>query len=190
MELIEDRLPPAVARPRFRFGLKFVFVITTVLCLLFGYQAVRRLRANQLRSRHIALVTVFDKNLLETPPTTHISTSPSATTIWTGDILQQTYHIRASATKSFVLTIDPPLDGKSNLTIAKQLADHFGNGLDKIDLRAVDLSNPGEPDSVRTAWESPERGILLLIEVRISAVANSKLAHVSAVLIHNEDVWP
>jgi hypothetical protein len=172
----------------FRFGLKTIFVVMTILCLWFGYQTIHHQRFEQMHARYAALVKAVQESINQAPFGTHFAprTGPG---LWTGPN-ENRERIRTAVTTTIPLTIDSPFNNESNDAIANELLDDYGRPLAELGLRPDDLSNFTDPDTYRRAWQQPEFGIVVLFEIRMTTVPNTKEAIVTAILIHNEDVWP
>ena len=177
-------------RPRFRFGLKSLFVVMTILCAWLGYRAVRHYQFEQIRSRHIALVKAIHANLDEIPANTSRATVQRDSRPWSGSMEFHKFLIRNAVTMAASLTIGPALAVESDKDIARKLLTHYGRGLADLGLQSVDLSTQTEPETQRVVWQSPDYGIVLVIDARVLGTADAKQADITFLLIHNEDAWP
>ncbi|HEX3600113.1 MAG TPA: hypothetical protein VHU84_08210 [Lacipirellulaceae bacterium] len=185
-ELLAEQ--PSTRPTSFRFGLKTIFVVMTILCLWFGYQAIHHQRFEQMRARQSALVKAVQDSMNEAPSGTHIAPR-SGPARWSGRN-ESRDRIRTAVTTTIPLRIDPPFNIQSNDAIANELLDDYGRRLIEIGLKPDDLGNFADPDTYRRAWQLPEYGVLVLFEIRMTTVPNTKQAVVTSILIHNENVWP
>ncbi|MFO0790502.1 MAG: hypothetical protein U0805_13690 [Pirellulales bacterium] len=183
-----EQIPELPLVVRFRFGLKTLLVVMTVMCLYLGYEAVRERRAEQLRARDMALVAAVRSSLSKVPHGTSLR-SPAAQT-WPGSLWRHKFHLRVAASQSISLSVDSSFDHISDYDVSKSLLEFFGRDMEAIGLAETNLSDAEDPILLRSAWQCAEEGTLVLIEVRMGSLPTSRTAIVSMVLIHNEDVWP
>ena len=143
--------PPSTLPTGFRFGLKTIFVVMTILCVWFGYQAIHHQRFEQVRARHSALVKAVQDSMSQAPPGTQIA-AQNGYAMWTGRN-ESRDRICTAVTTTIPLRIDPSFNKESNQAIAGELLDGYGRRLVELGLKPDDLGNFADPDTYRRAWQ-------------------------------------
>ncbi len=200
MELIEIRLPPAVARPRFRFGLKALFLFTTLLCVWLGYKYERVRRANELIARHQAVLEVIVRRIA-TPPegTFYVFGRESADQLlyklsFPGEhFRRQTIldvgHSASSMTQDEIIDVSKLLATKKPNDVVVQLAHYYGADLASVGLQLTTSGyrgNHGDLSVSRDVWNSPNNDLVVVIDAEIDP--KSQRAFVSVMLIDGQQL--
>jgi hypothetical protein len=178
MHLDDSSPQPISFRPR--FGLKLLFIATTVLAVHFGYRAARERSIAEIVGRHNAVLTQLRDNMSSTPDGLTMFQTPPPRPMrptqsyrpppWPGDfgvpaILSKQGKLTGSATSTFLLTPIPsrgiPLPGSHR---ASQIRQHYEREFTTVGLTRTMTA---DGDHAATAmWTMEGMDIVVLIDVR------------------------
>ncbi len=122
-------------RRSFRYSLKALLLLVTLLCFWLGVNAWRNHRADEMASRRNAVYSTLLKNLTEPPPDTDIFSG-----IGTFDLALQSRgrewilaneNSRGFDTEQLVLTLGPTLLKQPRTEVVHSIGKYMGRGLDK-----------------------------------------------------------
>ena len=206
-----SRLSP---RRRFRFGLRTLFIVMTVLCLWLGYRVIRERRAAEILARHEAILSVLVKQVDTAPTSTFYSISSH-----NGDELLDRFgypdkrfrratalrvdHSDSTTRQKLVVDVSKLLDSKTHpTTIADQLIQLYGRALVPLGFvqtlshgdtisQGNSIAQGGKTIAVETSlgacrgiWSSPNGDINVVIDGQV--FAPSKQAIVTVLLIDSQ----
>lgn len=127
-------------RRRFRFSLKALLLVVTLLCICLGVHAWRNHRADEMISRRNAVYNTLLKNLAEPPPDTDIFAGIS-----TLDLALQSRgrewtlangNSRGFDTDQTVLTLGPTLLKQPRTEVVRSIGKYVGRDLDQCGLNS------------------------------------------------------
>ena len=186
-------------RGRFRFGLKSLLVVMTIVCVYLGWRTARHLQATAIVARSNAVLNVIESNMAAAPPNTSFVTplhlrQRSATFQKRArpdqadqtDRLGQVFgggSLYSMATRSEPLDIMQLLTTGNAAAASVQIRSHYERGLAKLGLRRA-MTGDGEKSTA--IWQMPEHGLYVIIDVDADPVR--KQADVRAIFLHSESL--
>lgn len=164
---------------RFRFGLKTLFVVMTVLCFWLGGQVVRYRQSAAVVARYHAVSAALEQKMMTAPlntrfirvdvPLPSIERSSDKWRFRTTEIW--TWWLDIS---KFPVTIDIGDAGTKIRT-------YYERGLDDLGLVRTATTGGANASAI---WEMPQHGVYVIVDVHIDAAL--KQAHVRLVFLQNE----
>jgi hypothetical protein len=191
---LDDAAPPTVPPPRrqFRFGLKALFIVMTLLCVWLGYKFARERRAAEMLSRRQAVYNTLIKNLSKPTADTHIKFAAELLRMALAS-RDERWILSSGTSRTYAedhleLTLGPTISSMSGDKIVGEIADHVGRGLNQCGL----YWNGGLTQSVGPAWrhvgswqQDPVPEFTILIEV-VAEPAQSKSALIWVAVVENQ----
>jgi hypothetical protein len=218
MHTIEPPLSkPIKPRFRFRFGLKAIFVVVTVLCLWLGYKAARERRADGILARHDAVLATLVKQIATPPAHTFYSISPGSEDEllyrlgypgrqFRRATVLRVDHSGSTTSQNLKIDVSKLLDGNTNpVTVADQLIQHYGGALAPIGFvqtlthgdstsQGSSTTQDGKTIAIETQlgecrgiWSSAKSDISVVIDGKV--FAPSKQAIVSILVIDSQQLY-
>jgi hypothetical protein len=190
------------SRRLFRFGLKSIFILMTILCIWLGIHAARDRRAREMVAINHAVFEALAKNATAQPKDAYFVMSASirqstASFIKKSRLDSETQRrqiaslfnggrLYATSTFDVPLNVEKALSVDSPEQVSRRLLGHYENGLAEAGLKRS-LSSSGE--SSMAIWEMPDHGLSTIIDVVVSP--ERQQARVRTIFIQNDQlsVW-
>jgi len=171
-----EQTPSAPRRWRFRFGLKALFVVVTVLCVWLGYKSARERRAAEMIARHNALLDAIVKNIATPPSNTFYRLNPGSEDelnrrfgrTWANNDFQRTAILRTGSNASVEiqnLTLD--ISGMGREDVGRQLLSHYSQKLEKLKLKRKISDEVGAHATY--IWTSQDNEFTIIVDAHMAA---------------------
>lgn len=188
--------PPLMKRlkPRFqfRFGLKSLFVVMTILCVWLGYTVARNRKADEMIDRHNELLDRIIKNIATPPANTfyRLNNPGSEDELarqlgrsWPGDNFQRLAILRTGTNASTAiqnLTLD--ISGIKRDEIGQQLIEHYSQRLEALKLKRTITDFVGPTSTA--VWTSQSNELTVVIDAHLEP--DAQMANIRILLIDSQ----
>ena len=184
------RLKP---RFQFRFGLKSLFIVMTILCVWLGCKFARERRAADMIARHNALLDTIVKNIATPPANTFYRLNPGSEDelnkrlgrTWPGDNFQRASILRTGTNASIAiqnLTLD--ITRMPREETGQQLLNHYSQGLETLKLKRTISDAVG--DNATYVWISQGNEFTVIVDAQTTA--DIPTANVRILLIDSQQL--
>lgn len=186
----------------FRFGLKSLFVLMTVLCIWLGTRAARDRQAREMVAINHAVVDALEKNTTAEPKEAEF-VMPASIRQSTASFMKKNRpdsetqrrqitsffdggRLYSTSTFDVPLNVQKALAADSPENVSRRLMGHYERGLAETGLNRT-VSGGGE--SSMAIWQMPAHGISVIIDVNVNP--ERKQARVRAIFIQNDkmSIW-
>jgi hypothetical protein len=197
----EARHGASPALSRFRFRLKTLFVLVTLVSLWLGYKTIREQHAAAILNRRNAVLDIIITNVATPPTDTFYRINPgSMDNLGTslgrsspGDRFYRDAILRAGGTgtissQNLLVDVSMLLKDHTRVSAARLLVGHYASGLAKIGL--VRRLNTDEArtshGSAKDVWTAPHNQLTVIIDTEIAA--DDLQAHVRILFIDSQQL--
>lgn len=193
---------PPPGRRLFRFGLKSLFILMTVLCIWLGIRAARDRRAREMVAVNHAVLEALEKNVTAEPKDAHF-VMPASIRQSTANFLKKSRpdseaqrrqianlfdggRLYTTSTFDVPLNVEKALAADSPTNVSTRLVAHYGRGLAEAGLN---LTVSGGGESSMAIWHMPDHGVSVIIDVNVDS--DTKQARVRTIFIQNDklSIW-
>jgi hypothetical protein len=172
------REQPAPRQRQYQFGLKSLFVLTTILCVWLGYKTVRERRASEVNARFNSLLDAVVSNIGKSPPNANYRLNPGSLSKmqqkarWPGEEFYLNTILRTGssgriASRTLGLDISRALATASAKSVKEKLIDHYTDGLAALNMsqRSHSANFSSERIQARSVWASPANELSAVFDV-------------------------
>jgi hypothetical protein len=190
-------LPPVV---RFRFRLKTLFVIITLVCILLGLKLAHERRARAILSRHKSLIEALTANVLSPPQDTVYITPPGDASEIASRLnfsCVDQFHFLAPGGparvggQTFVLDVSKSPRRKQGGELGQMLTEYYAKGLSRLGMKQRQAVYGAGLNGrwSRCVWVSSDYDLTVVIDSDISADDNRAEIRILVIDGQSHELW-
>jgi hypothetical protein len=200
---IEGDRSITLRRPRFRFGLKALFVLMTIVCLWLGNRMIRERRAAEMIAGRDRVIQIVTANIATPPTDTFYRINPGSQ----DELLQEAQwpgpeHWRRAildtgstgllATWTLVLDVSKSLESVNRAGVVQQLVDHYARRFARHRLDRRERSGGGSNlggGYARAVWTTAGNEFTVIIDAEVDAEVSTAEVRILVIDAQQLRVW-